>query len=226
MTRLFSPVASRYDPEHDRPSLRRIFFDGSRLHLLFSLPLSLGLFFWGGALIRLWMGDQFGASAVVLQVLLVGHIVSFVQGIGGEILLGVGRHRLFALLSMAAAILNIVLSVILIRTLGLIGVAWGTTIPLAVLSLLYVPAAALRLVGGRWSDFLKEALGRALAAAVLPAVVIIWAADRLDSIAALIIWAVVALLVYLPGAYWLGLKAGERAKIRTILTPFFHHFIS
>jgi len=213
MTRLFSPVVARYDPDTDQASLRRIFYDGSRLHLLFSLPLSMVLFFWGGSLIRLWVGDAFGPSQIVLQVLLLGHIVSFLQGIGGEVLLGVGRHRNFAVLSMLAAILNIILSVILIKTLGLVGVAWGTTIPLAVLSVGYLPYATLRLVGGSLADFIKEVLGKSVGASLLPGVLIVYSAGRIDSYYSLIGWGVIVGIIYISTAYTVGLKPSERARL-------------
>jgi len=214
MTRLFSPVASRYDPDTDRASLKRIFYDGSRLHLLFSLPLSLVLFFWGGQLISIWMGDRFSASQAILQVLLIGHILSFLQGIGGEILLGVGRHRFFSLLSLLAAAVNIALSIILIERLGLVGVAWGTTFPLAAMSIFYLPLATLRLVGGNPVDFLKKAIFPALGASFLPAIIVIYAASRIKSIPDMILWGLAGTAVYCLAAYNIGLRGVEKEKIK------------
>lgn len=215
MTRLFSPVASRYDPETDQASLRRIFYDGSRLNLLFSLPLSLFLFFWGGPLIHLWVGEAFEASAVILQVLLAGHLLSFVQGIGGEILLGVGRHRVLAVLSTASALINIALSVILVKQMGLVGVAWGTTIPLAVLSLGYVPAATLKLVGGRPRELLNEVIRPAALAALAPGAAIVLTARLITSVTAVLVWGIPIAALTVAAAYLVGLKPAEREKLRT-----------
>jgi O-antigen/teichoic acid export membrane protein len=216
LTRLFVPVASRYDPDTDQETLRRIFYDGSRLSLLFSLPSSLVLFLWGGRLIRLWVGQDFGYSIVILQVLLIGHLLSFIQGIGGEILLGVGRHRFFALLSLIGAAVNIVLSIILVQKVGLIGVAWGTTIPLAALSVFYLPWATIRLVGGGLSGFLRRAIGPAITAAILPGLIIYLCVGEIDGFYSLAACLVPVGLVYLPSIYFLGLKRHERDKIRSI----------
>lgn len=217
MTKLFAPIASRYDPEVDRASLRRFFYDGSRLNLLFSLPLSLLLFFWGRPFIHLWVGDRFDSSVLILQILLVGHLLSFMQGIGGDILLGVGRHRLLALLSLASAVINIVLSVILVRVIGLPGVAWGTTIPLSLLSLLYVPFAAVRLVGGSLSGFLREAFLPPVGASILPALFIVVAAPWITSLWQMAAALAVLAAIYLPSAYIVGLKPAEKSRIRSIL---------
>jgi O-antigen/teichoic acid export membrane protein len=226
MTRLFSPVAARYDPDVDRSSLKRLFYDGSRLNLLFSLPLSVMLFFWGGPLIRLWVGDGFAYSEVILRILLVGHVLSFTQGIGGEVLLGVGRHRTFALLSLAGAVINIVLSIVLIGPLGLPGVAWGTTMPLALLSLGYLPAATLKLVGGRPLEFLGRVIGPAVLAVLAPAALIIFTTRFIDGFWRFALFAALAGVLYLPGAYLLGLKKAERANLSQIRERIYRRFLA
>jgi len=213
MTRLFSPVAARYDPDTDRASLKRLFYDGSRLNLLFSLPLTVILFFWGGPFVRLWVGDEFAYSETILRILLLGHVLSFTQGIGGEILLGVARHRTFAMLSLAGALINIVLSIVLIGPLGLSGVAWGTTIPLALLSLGYVPAVTLRLVGGKPAEFLRLVIGPALLAVLAPAAVVILTAHLIDGFWRFILLTTAAGALYLPGAYIFGLTATEKETL-------------
>lgn len=221
LTKLFSPVASRYDPDLDKATLRRVFYTGSRLHLLFSLPLSLGLFFWGRPLIHLWIGESFDYSATVLQVLLIGHICAFMQGIGGEILLGVGRHKRFAILSLIAALGNIGLSIVLVKKLGLIGVAWGTTIPLAILSLGYVPAATLKLVEGGFSEFIRRVFVPAAAAAVPAGAVIIYASGRLGGYLDFGLWLATVLAVYCPAGWFWGLTGAEREKIRGGISQYF-----
>lgn len=215
MTRLFAPVASRYDPEKDQISLKRLFYDGSRLSLLFSLPLSAVLFFWGGDLIRLWVGGRFAYSFTILQVLLIGHLFSFSQLIGGEIMLGVGRHRRFAVLSLAAALINTALSIILIKMIGLIGVAWGTTIPLILLSVLYLPGAVLRLVGGSWKEYLKLSISPPLVAMIPAVTIIIIGAGRLTTVNSVLCWGTAAALIYVTAGYFLGLNNEERSKAKS-----------
>lgn len=226
MTRLFSPVAARYDPEADRASLKRLFYDGSRLNLLFSLPLSVVLFFWGGTLVRLWVGEEFAYSETILRILLVGHVLSFTQGIGGEILLGVGRHRTFAVLSLTGAVVNIVLSIVLIGPLGLPGVAWGTTIPLALLSLGYVPAATLKLVGGNPGEFLRRVIGPALLAVAAPAAMVVLTAHLITGFWRFVLLTAVAAGLYIPGACIFGLNGVEKATLNEIRRRILGRFLA
>lgn len=213
LTRLFSPVASRLDPDTDKQELKRIFFDGSRLNLLFSLPLSLILYFWGGALIRIWVGSDFSYSVVILQVLLIGHLASFTQAISGEILLGVGRHQTFALFSIAGAIVNIILSIILVKKIGLLGVAWGTTLPLILISIIYLPVAAIRLVETTLGYYLREAILPAVLSSLVPGIFIFIVVDKISNYIDLVYLLVIFGLMYVPLAWFIGLKKFERDKI-------------
>ena len=59
-------------------------------------------------------------------------IVLVGQGPLGNILMGTGRHRLVAYVSLGEAVSNLALSVVLVRRFGMLGVAIGTAIPMFV----------------------------------------------------------------------------------------------
>jgi O-antigen/teichoic acid export membrane protein len=221
LTKLFTPVASRYDPDTDKASLRRIFYDGSRLNLLVSLPLSAMLYVWGGNLIEVWIGPDFSYAKTILQILLIGHILSFTQAVGGELLIGVGRHRKFAIISMISGIVNIVLSIILVKKLGLVGVAWGTTIPLSIISIGYLPFATIRLIEGKFSEFISRAVIPAILSSLAPVILIYLTRNMTTSFGGLILWGGIVFLLYLGSAYLLGLKKDERGKIKDLLSRVF-----
>jgi O-antigen/teichoic acid export membrane protein len=148
------------------------------------------------------------------------------QGIGGELLLGTGRHRSFAVLSLAAAAANIVLSILLIGPLGLNGVAWGTTVPLMLLSLAYLPAATMRLVGGSPSEFARRVVAPALAAVVAPAALIIGTSGSIETYRQFAVYIVLTGVLYLPGAYLFGLTASERDKLKELRRLISRRFLS
>lgn len=221
LTKLFTPVASRYDPDTDKSSLRRIFYDGSRLNLLVSLPLSAILFVWGGNLIEVWIGPDFSYATTILKILLIGHILSFTQAVGGEILIGVGRHRRFAIISMISGIVNIALSIILVKKMGLVGVAWGTTIPLSIISIGYLPFATMRLIEGKFSEFMSRAVIPAIFSSLAPVILIYLTRNMSTSIWGLILWGGIVFFIYLGSAYTLGLKKEERIKIKDLMVRVF-----
>ena len=90
-------------------------------------------------------GAGFESGAVPLYVLALTGIVLVGQGPLGNILLGTGRHRLVAFVSLGEAIANLALSVILVRRFGMLGVAIGTAVPIAIANLfILLPPPAAR----------------------------------------------------------------------------------
>ena len=77
------------------------------------------------------------------------------QGPLGNILLGTGRHRLVAFVSLGEAVANLLLSVVLVRRYGLLGVAVGTGIPVVIANLFILAPAACRQLGVRVGDFAR-----------------------------------------------------------------------
>jgi len=62
--------------------------------------------------------------------------VAMMQSVAARVLYGIGKIRLFARLMLLEALVNLVLSVILVRPLGIFGVALGTAIPNFVMCLI------------------------------------------------------------------------------------------
>ena len=78
------------------------------------------------------------------------------------ILRGTGEHKLLTYTNASTAVVNVLLSIALIRPYGLLGVALGTIIPVGVAAALVLYPAACRRVG--------LPLGRPLAQAIWPAI--------------------------------------------------------
>jgi O-antigen/teichoic acid export membrane protein len=87
----------------------------------------------------------------------------------GNILLGTGRERLVAFSTLAEAIVNLVLSIILVRRIGLLGVAIGTIIPVVAANLFVLAPAACRQVGIGIIDFARSVAVAPLVGALIAA---------------------------------------------------------
>jgi|KBSMisStaDraftv2_1062788.scaffolds.fasta_scaffold01241_4 O-antigen/teichoic acid export membrane protein len=157
---LMFPVVVRYGAVNDPDALRRMLIEGTRLSLTLVCGLTVCLVGFARPLITRWMGPGFDGAVTPLYVLAVTGIVLIGQAPLGNILLGTGRHRLVAFASLAEAIVNFVLSVILVRRFGLLGVAFGTAIPVFVVNVFVLAPAACRQLELRVADF-----GRAVAMA-------------------------------------------------------------
>ena len=113
---------------------------------------------WGRRLIELWAGRSYAPSYSTLVVLSVALLIAAVQGTSSQLLFALNRYKRLALLGIAEAATNVILSVILAKHVGIVGVAWGTAIPITVMTLgVYVPMAC-RLVGLRYIDLIRRLL--------------------------------------------------------------------
>ena len=132
--------------------LQKILIQGSRLSLAMVVPLATVLGLTARPLVMAWVGPNFGGSINVIYILSI--VVAFRVGNATStvILKGSGLHKVLAISNLSMALSNLVLSVLLVRWYGLIGVAIGTLIPMVVFSMFVVfPVACRRVQLSRWS---------------------------------------------------------------------------
>ena len=126
--------------------LRRVFLQGTRLSLAMVIPIAVVLGLLAEPLVLAWVGRDFSESVPVIYILAAAVIIRVGNSTATTLLKGAGRHSLLAGANLLMALANLALSIALIGRYGLIGVALGTLIPLAVISVLILFPAACRRV--------------------------------------------------------------------------------
>jgi O-antigen/teichoic acid export membrane protein len=140
VTTIFMPLASSFEARGEHSELRRLLIQGTRFALFISLPIALALYFRGHTFIELWMGPQYAqVSGRIVRILLLAQIFSIANFTSGNIAFGIAKHRPYALAVLAESIANLTLSILLVKRMGMTGVAWGTVIPNFVVHLLFWP---------------------------------------------------------------------------------------
>jgi O-antigen/teichoic acid export membrane protein len=163
------PAATRMDAQQDLDGLRELLIVGTRISLLIALPLCLGFMFLGKQFLALWMGPEFSVSWIYLAVLTIAQFTAMPQNISALILAGMAKHKVLAHLILAEGVVNLILSIILIRRMGLVGVAWGTVLPDVICTAVIIPWYTLRMVRLSAREYLFRAYVRPLLS-VLPVV--------------------------------------------------------
>ena len=120
------PAAAFLHAAEDRDHLRSLYLRGTKYTVALSLPVTLAALLYAGPLIRTWVGDEYEGMTAATQLFLVYPILVSVHVIGLTMLVGLGRMREMVVLSPAAVLCNLVVSVALAPRLGIIGVIWGT----------------------------------------------------------------------------------------------------
>jgi len=140
------PAVVDSDASQRQDQLRTILIQGTKLSLALAAPLCVGLISLADPLVRRWVGAQFAASVLPLQIMLAIVLVRNVTASANLILRGAGEHRLLTYTNASTAVVNLLLSIALVRPLGLLGVALGTLIPVAASGVFVLYPAACRRV--------------------------------------------------------------------------------
>jgi O-antigen/teichoic acid export membrane protein len=167
LAQTFLPLASNLASREQADHLRRLLIHGTRVAVLVSLPVAWALLFRSQTFIGLWMGRQYAQpSGNVLRILLLSSVAICGNRVGANIVLGLGKHRPFAVWQSYEAIANLALSIYLVRRIGITGVAWGTVLPSLVSQLLLWPRYLSKVLGLPvwryvWDGWLRPALATA-----------------------------------------------------------------
>lgn len=213
VTDTFYPAATRLDAKQDLAGLRELLILGTRISLLVSLPLCLGFVFLGKQFIVLWVGKEYSVSAVYLAVLTIPQFTGMSQYMSALVLAGMAKHKILAYMVLAEGLVNLVLSIILIKKMGLVGVAWGTVIPDVALTAIILPWYTL----GKLQLGVGEYLRRAFVRPILSVLPVAGLAYLFSVYVTRSTWGVfaseVALICATVGAmgYFLCLNPGHRA---------------
>lgn len=220
---VFNPVASQYAAHNDRDGLRSLMLRSTRLSLTIGLPVACTYVMLGDIFIGLWMGEQFVEQAsMVLLILGLTQILSFPHHSIASILYGIGRHRTLAFLRLGEGLINLGLSIVLVKSMGLMGVALGTAIPHTVIFGVILPMYACRLLGVSWWKYITNSLLGPLLNAV-PFMLAAWFVHESvvpTSLLSFFMIVAVLCLFYMITGYGLCINSEERAMVRGRLQRF------
>jgi O-antigen/teichoic acid export membrane protein len=156
------PVMSELDGLRRHGELQRFFLQATKLSSIFTLLIACILALDAQVLLRIWVGEEFVSAYPLVLILLVGYVLELSQRPSAVALLALGRHRALGEWTMGEGLANLILSVYWGRKYGLVGVAWGTTVPLLVVKLTVQPWYTLKVLGLSARAYIQESFARAV----------------------------------------------------------------
>ena len=191
--------------------LQAILIQGTRLSLATVVPMGGAMMLMAAPLVRAWVGAEFAGSVIVLQLLSLTVIVRIGAATATTLLKGAGEHRLVAFANVAAALVNIAVSIAIVKPLGLVGVAIGTLVPVCIASSLVIFPAGCRRVGLTLARGLREAVWPAIWPAAVMTAFVYLTRDRLPlSLFAVAVEMAAACVVYVAVFVAFGISREER----------------
>ncbi|HET7617683.1 MAG TPA: oligosaccharide flippase family protein [Vicinamibacterales bacterium] len=167
------PVVVDSDASNRPERLQRLLLEGTRLSLAMVLPIAVSLIVLADPLVRSWVGAKMIGSAPIIQILAVAVVLRVGNATGSTLLKGSGRHRYLAAVNITTGLANLALSATLIHAFGLIGVAVGTLIPIAISTTCVLHPAACRRVDLPLSRSLRQAIWPAMWPAAVAAIALL-----------------------------------------------------
>jgi O-antigen/teichoic acid export membrane protein len=207
------PIVVDADTSGRNDRLTEVLVQGTRLSLATIIPVAGSLALLADAVVVGWTGPQFAAAGIIVKILAMVVLVRVGSWTANTVLQGAGAHRLVAVSNLVTAIVNIALSVVLIRWIGLPGVAIATLIPVTVRAIAVVIPVACARVGIPLMRFLALAVWPA----VWPALIVLGALALLrnpasTSLIHALLEGATAGLVY--ALLFLGVAIGRRDRTR------------
>jgi O-antigen/teichoic acid export membrane protein len=211
------PLATEVGATRERAALRALYLTATRLTLAIALGVGLPLALLGGPILKLWVGNAFAGYGTVVTLLAVAAIIDVSSNPAAYVLQSIERHAPMAWMALASALANIGLSIALVGSYGIDGVATATLIASTAEITLFVVPYAARTLGVSLGDFVSQVLLRlALPAITLAglltggaAILAVTSLPRLATVVG------VALAGYLLLYIALGADTFERAALRS-----------
>jgi O-antigen/teichoic acid export membrane protein len=218
---MMAPVFSRYEGRGDDAAIRRGLLVVTKLCAILSTLACVSAIFYAEPFVTRWLGTRFVPAARVAAILCLASTISLPHSPGIQLLYGVSKHKAYAALSMGEGVLNLGLSIFLLRRYGIYGVALGTLLAAALVRLTLQPLYVARIAGLSLKAYLFDSmLAVQLKTAAALVVFFRLAAPLLaPDYAALGAALALELVIFLPAAYLFLLAPEERRLVIGALRP-------
>jgi O-antigen/teichoic acid export membrane protein len=205
LAQVFVPMSSQSEAVGNLDRVRKIYIAGNRVCAFLILPITAILILFGKHIIRIWVGARYVPhSYPVLVVMIIPFALMLSQAASSRILFGLGKHQTIAAVTVIEGIANLILSIALVRPLGIVGDALGTAIPLSFTCLVFLPRHMKKQIGVPVATLFREAYTLPILLTI-PFVGALWLANRFfypRNLIQLILETMVVSSVYGAGLLW------------------------
>jgi O-antigen/teichoic acid export membrane protein len=162
-------------------------------------------------LVPAWVGPGFETAVLATQILAFVVVLRAWVAMPSTVLKGTDHHRYLAAVSAIGAVANLLLSIPLVKTWGIVGVAVGTAIPVSVMSAVVIFPKACRVVGLSVRQGYREVVWPAVWPGLVVVAVLMSTRGALPAgLAAVLAHLALGALAYAALFFLLGLSRQER----------------
>ncbi len=207
-----SIVASK---DHDSESkLNKLFVDVGRIQLYVVMLVLSGFVFFGKYFVFLWAGPGHEITYYVALMLMVPATIPLIQNIGIQIQRAKNKHKVRSFVYLGMAIINVVISILLCKKYGIIGVTVGTIISLLLANVLFMNIYYHKKLNINIIAFWKSIVST-IPGFIIPSIcgVLLVKFYSFKGIMDYIVLIILYTLVYAVSVYFLSMNENERTMI-------------
>lgn len=168
----------------------------------------------GELFIQLFVGAEFSQAYWVALISMVPLMFVLAQTSTNAVLQGLNKHKVRSLLLLVTAMANIIISIILVKKIGMVGASWGTAFALFVGELLMVNIYLYRVIGLNMWHLYREFLRYSIPSILLTLMTAFLVSDYVSaSWFGLFIACGLTGFIYAGFSYFISLVPSERQKL-------------
>jgi O-antigen/teichoic acid export membrane protein len=158
MVGVLMPAVSSMHAQEDSKGVADLLVAGAKFTLILALPAAAVFMLLGDRFIELWMDRDYPQSALILSILTIGIIAHLCEMTVTTVLVGTGHAHIVARWVIAQSVINLILSLVLIKPFGLVGVALGTSISMVGFAVISIPIYFHHHLKQSLSSFVRHAM--------------------------------------------------------------------
>ena len=209
------PACAEMEGKKEFEKQKMLLYKGTKYTTATLLPLVIIVIIFARPLITYWMGEGFEESVLPAQVLVAFWLFNGIINTAGGIITAKGYVRALFKITFLNAVINLILSLILVRYWGILGVALGTTLPMVLVNFPLLLVIMLRVLDIRIRDFFEVALRDNLKIYALTAILSIMALEYLYPPS--LFWVLLSMMIIygisIVSGFFTSLSAKEREEI-------------
>jgi O-antigen/teichoic acid export membrane protein len=167
------PATSELGARNDRAKILQTYLLVSRYVAMVTIAMVAFLVLEARSVIIFWVGDKFESSVILVQILALGYGANILGGAASQTGAGVGRPEFDMRGAILLAVLNPILSLLLVKKFGAAGAAAGTSIAFVISTGYLLTTFHRNYVATRVASIFQSVYLRPIAAAVLANVAVL-----------------------------------------------------
>ncbi len=156
------PASAKLEGEQKEALQKELLFKGTKYVTMIFVPGVIITIIFAKLFINNWMGPGFEESILPAQVLIAFWIFGNTINVGASLATAKGHVKAFFKINLLNALLNVGLSLVLVRPLGILGVVLGTTIPMILIDFSLSLYQIVTIMKVSFKDFFNVAIKKNL----------------------------------------------------------------